>query len=236
MNWSRNTRVQNGDLTPGPVITNVCCLSEMENEDRLFTDGIPNPDRFGFWSLRSSSGSPPNSERIDEIATALGRERFFVDGDAYEREIIGACKNPTGDIAYVESRNGDGGHDELGFAQRYIDVSIKIHLQRKNGKTESVDIESYNPFFGCDVRFFEFVDPTFVLIYDEKHWTFACKFGDIWPPKFVKIEDRWIINNGVIAYIGYNQPNVRRVTFPNLDELPVIPIQEAESRGELPPK
>ena len=207
----------------------------MENNDRLFTDGIPNPDKFGFWSLRSSAGSPPDSQRIDELASKLGRERFFVDDQNYECELIGACENSIGDIAYVESRTGDGGHNEHGFGQRFIDVAIKIHLKRSNGESESIDIESYNPFFGCDVRFFEFVGNSFVLIYREKHWTFAYRFGDIWPPKFVKIEDRWIINNDLIAYIGYKENQVRRVSFPELDVLPQIPLAEAESNGELPP-
>jgi len=207
----------------------------MKNDDRLFTDGIPNPDKFGFWSLRSSAGEPPDSQRIEEIASKLGRERFYVDDSNYECELIGACENLAGDIAYVESRTGDGGHSEHGFGQRFIDVSIKIHLKRKSGETESVDIESYNPFFGCDVRLFEPDGTSFVLIYREKHWTFAYRFGDAWPPKFVKIEDRWIINNNVLAFVGYKEKHVRRVSFPRLDELPQISISEAKSNGELPP-
>lgn len=74
-----------------------------------------------------------------------------------------------------------------------------------------------------------------MLIYREKHWTFACRFGDIWPPRFAKIEDRWIVNNNTLASIGYQEASVRRLTFPELEPLDRLPVAEAEPLGLLPP-
>lgn len=68
-----------------------------------------------------------------------------------------------------------------------------------------MDIESYNPFFGCDVRFFERIGETVVLIYREKHWTFACRFGDVWPPGFVRVDDYWLIHGSQLACLGYKE-------------------------------
>lgn len=100
---------------------------------------------------------------------------------------------------------------------------------------DSVDIESYNPFFGCDVRLLEWIDGAAVLIYREKHSTYACQFGDVWPPKFAKIEDRWIKKDGILGCIGYGEERVRRLTFPGLNDIEPISMGEAERVGLLPP-
>jgi len=206
----------------------------MDDADRLFVHGNANPMKFGWWSIRSSAGEPPDPKRIEDAAALLGRSVFFIDEKGHECEIIGAAISATGDIAYVESRAKDVGFNRYGFNQRQIDVSIRVHLIDRSGNHNASDIESYNPFFGCDVRFFEWLDHIAALIYREKHWTFACRFGDIWPPKFVKIEDDWIINGNVLGYIGYREEVVRRLTFPHLDVLAAIPATEAAGLGLLP--
>lgn len=199
----------------------------MDDADRLFVDGRPNPNQFG-WLIRSCAGDEPDPQRIAEAAARLHRPAFFVDDACYECQILGAAIHPSGgDLAYVESRAKDVGD--------HIDISIQIHWTNASGTHESVDIQSYNPFFGCDVRFLEWIDDTAILIYREKHWTFACRFGDIWPPRFVKIEHRWIIQNGVVGFIGYQEEMVRLLTFPALDAIEPISIAEAEKWGLLPP-
>lgn len=206
----------------------------MTERDRLFTHGNPNPEKFG-WSIRSSAGDVPDPKRIDDVAARLGRPAFQLDDDGYECEIIGGTAHPSGSIAWVETRSKDVGYNAHGARQREIDISIRVHLLRPTGKHDSADIESYNPFFGCDIRFFEWVGETALLIYREKHWTFACRFGDVRPPRFVKIEDRWLINGNVLASIGYKDQSVRRLSFPMLDEMSPISKNEAERLGQLPP-
>lgn len=202
----------------------------MEDADRLFMHGRANPDKFG-WSIRSSAGEPPDVERIAEAARVLDRPVAFVDPDGFECEIIGAATSAWGDIAYVESRAKDVGFNRYGFNQRQIDVSIRVHLLEAAGGHRSADIESYNPFFGCDVRFFEWIGPTAVLIYREKHSTIACGFGEAWPPRFVKIEDDWVIHGDVLGYVRYKEEVVRRLSFPELDVLEPIPLAEAARAG-----
>ena len=205
----------------------------MDDDDRLFVHGNANPREFG-WSIRSSAGESPDPKRNEDAAALLGRPVFFVDTDGYECEIIGAATNAWGDIAYVESRAKDVGFNQYGANQRHVDISIRVHLTEKSGGHKSADIESYNPFFGCDVRFFDWKDHTVVLVYREKHWTFACRFGDIWPPRFVKIEDDWILNDKVLEYSGYKEDVVCRLSFPQLDVLEPIVMAQAAGLGLLP--
>jgi hypothetical protein len=207
----------------------------MDEADRLFAHGLANPMKYGL-PIRSSAGEPPDPKRIQEAADLLGRPVFFVDTDGYECEIIGAATSSSDDIAYVESRARDAGFHPHGANQREIDISIRVHLIAKSGEHRSADIESYNSFFGCDVRYFEWIHRAAVLIYREKHWTFVCRFGDIWPPRFVKIEDDWVINDNVLAYIGCKEEEIRLLSFPQLDGLEAIPAVQAARLGLLPGK
>ena len=84
------------------------------------------------------------------------------------------------------------------------------------------------------MRFFEWIGDTAVLIYREKHWTFAYRFGDVWPPKFLKIEDDWLIRDNQLAYIGYKEDSVRRLSFPALDPLDQLPKEEAVKLNLMP--
>lgn len=199
--------------------------TKLDADDRLFAEGRANPAKFGI-PVRWSAGGAPDVGRLAEAAGLLGRPVSLVDSDGYECEIIGAAVHEIGDIAYVESRAKDMGGN--------IDISIRIHLVREGGRHESADIQSYNPFFGCDVRFFEWLDAAALLIYREKHWTFACRFGDVWPPKFVKIEDHWVIDGGILSYVGHKDPLVRRLTFPALDGLDPMSLAVAVKNGLFP--
>ena len=205
----------------------------MEDADRLFVHGRANPIKFG-WPIRSSAGETPDTERIADVAQLLGRPVSLVDADGYECELIGAAVGPNKQFAFVESRAKDVEFNRYGANQRHIDISIRVHLVDESGERRFAEIESYNPFFGCDVRFFEWVGSMSVLIYREKHWTFAYCLGDVWPPRFVKIEDVWIINGDTFGYIGYKEEAVRRLRFPELDPLEPISVAEAKQVGLYP--
>lgn len=84
------------------------------------------------------------------------------------------------------------------------------------------------------MRLLEWIGHTALLIYREKHWTFAYSFGEVWPPKFEKIEDDWLIHDGQLAYIGYKQEVVRRLGVPNLDEQPSLLFEEAVKQDLMP--
>ncbi|MFT5107025.1 MAG: hypothetical protein ACI9UA_002653 [Pseudoalteromonas tetraodonis] len=81
---------------------------------------------------------------------------------------------------------------------------------------------------------FEWVGDSVVLMYRDKHWTFAYRVGDVWSLKFVKIEDDWLIHDEQLAYIGYKEDSVRRVSFPTLDSLNSISLEEATKLNLMP--
>lgn len=115
-------------------------------------------------------------------------------------------------------------------------MSIKIHYLNERGELSEVPIESYNPFFGCDVGFLNWMSAEHaLLIYTEKHWTFAYRIGDQWPPAYKKIESRWGIQGDTLLFLKYKGDEVHRLRIPSLEELPSISVLEAEKEGTLPP-
>lgn len=120
--------------------------------------------------------------------------------------------------------------------RNFVDVAIKIHFVDGNGRDQSVDIESYNPFFGCDVALIEWFDEQIaILIYREKHSTFIYRIGDKWPPANAKIEDRWQISGNVLLFREYQAEFVRRLLLPKLTPISTITIDEAKALHQMPP-
>src|SRR5262249_19139502 len=138
----------------------------------------PNP-------LVACNGDQPNPEEISRAAAILSRDPFYTDHNGFDCEIIAATINADlRRFVYVESRAKKG--------PQFVNVTIKIHFVDSHGSDFAVDIESYNPFFGCDVRFIGWINnDVALLIYREKHHAFVYRVGDAWPPVFAKIDDRW---------------------------------------------
>lgn len=152
---------------------------------------------------------------IEEAAKVLQRPPAFRDKRGYQCELLAAAVHPQVDrIAYVESRM------RKRWWSAMWDVSIKIHLWRAGGQDRSVDIRSYNPFFGCEVEYFQWLGEEVVLIYTEKHETYACGFGSKWPPRFVEIKERWSIDGLVLTYWDSRDQLIGRLSIPDLTALP----------------
>ena len=199
----------------------------VSHPDRTFIGGRANPYKYGM-PLRFTSGDHPDQETILRAAVRLKREPFYVDNDGFECEIIAAAVHADGlRLVYVESRAKPCG--------KFVDITIKINYVNAFGGTSHVDIESYNPFFGCDVGFLRWInDDIALLIYTEKHWTFAYRIGDKWPPNFVKIEELWQIKDDVLSYRKYKADVVKRLRIPSLEPMHDISVSDAERDGTLP--
>jgi len=81
------------------------------------------------------------------------------------------------------------------------------------------------------IELIEWVGRTVVLIYREKHSSIACRFGDIWPPGFVEIQDDWSINGNTLNYVEYKKDAVGRLSLPDLEVMDSISMSEAFRLG-----
>jgi hypothetical protein len=201
------------------------------SDNPLYKGGFPNPDRLGFISLRRSFGGGGNDDEIARAALIIGIPVRYVDSDGYEREIIAAAiEGGNGETAYVQCRAKDLG------ARDGVDIDFHIHLRAADGQDLSWPIKSYNPYFGCDVAFFEWIDKSVVFIYREKHDTYACTVAQGAAPVFMTIADDWVISGRVLGYWGWQETRVSRLTLPALLPLEAISEEEARAQSVLPPK
>lgn len=181
-----------------------------------------------FLSVRRSWQDKGDKKAIEATAVLLNRPVCFVDEEGYERKILGAAIHTNGRrVAYVESREKS--------LEECVDVTIKIHSRDEEGGDRSVDIESHNPFFGCSVQMFEWIGDIAMLMYREKNRMYVCRIDKDWPPRFVKIEDCWWLQDGTIYYCSYRRKDVYRLSFPELEELEPISLAAAKEKGMEPP-
>lgn len=185
------------------------------------------PAWFALLGSYRSTPADPDPRRAEQVAGLLDRPTRYVDGEGYEREIVAAAKcGLTRAAAYVESRSRWHGQVQ--------DISYHLHVRGSTGREAAWEVESYNPYFGCDVGFLEWYGDSVLLIYREKHKTYVCRFGLDSPAEFRAIEDDWVLDGPQLGYWGYKETTVRRVAIPSLDDLP--PLSEGEAvRWELLP-
>jgi hypothetical protein len=195
-----------------------------ENAKWLFTCGTSNTvASFGF-----SAGSEPDPQRVEAAAGILGRSVRLVDEKGYQREMFAAAINEqTGTVAYVESRAKQ--------LRDRVDIAIHSHVRAKDGCEVVWEIISYNPYFGCNVRFIEWFGETVLMIYREKHRTYACRIGLDFPPVYKEIGDYWAMNGSVLASRrDKDETTVRRLSIPELSELPDLSQDDAQQAGIFP--
>jgi hypothetical protein len=138
----------------------------------------------------------------------------------FQREIIAATQPVAGCLlAYVESqaRQNHGGG---------VEVAFHLLIRDPDGSVRGTELESYNPYFGCEVGHLEWCGECVVLIYREKHRTYVCRVGMSGPAAFVAIGDDWVVEGGVVTHRSGEGAPARRLALPELDELPPLPDGE----------
>ena len=200
-----------------------------DSTDRLFDGGQPNPEMAGIPLRGDVAGEEPAADRISEAARLLGRPVQFVDSEGFEQEIISATPvRSDGALAYVTTSAKDVGP--------YIDITIRFHVRDARSQDVSSSIESYNPYFGCDVRYLEWMGSTAVLIYREKHNTYVSACDGVGAPQYVKIADSWVLNGSVLGYWKYKATEVQRIKLPLLEPMEAISEAAAVASEVCPPK
>lgn len=192
----------------------------------IIMDSVRNhPRRFGL-TIRQCSGDDPNVNGISRVAHALHRDPYITDRDGFDCDILAGAMHPDGSqFTYIEQRSKSGPHA--------VDVTIKIHHVTDIGSNRSEDIKSYNPFFGCNVRYLQWHGDSVVMVYREKHHTYAATYGRNWPPVFHPIGDRWIINGASLAYAD-DDGTIERLSVPELNQVGKLSESQAKEAGLFP--
>ena len=172
---------------------------------------------LGFRATRRR----PDPENIDEAARLLERPAKYTDPDGYEMRIDAAVfSGLTGAVASLEARSK--------YVGAFHDIRYDLRLRDAAGRAAECVPYTYNPYFGCRPEFMEWYGDAVLMIYGEKHGTYALRFGFDGPPVSRKVSHRWLLDGHELAFRHHGEPHVSRVSVPDLADLP--PLSEAEAR------
>ncbi len=206
----------------------------------MYPNGIPDPDRIGFIQLNALGHGGDFQAAIAMVCQKLGREPHFVDERGYEQEVTAASVDEAHRrMAWVEC------HSKESKTSYYVDVSFDLKVQVESDLVVDWEIETYNPYFGCQIELFYWMPEHLVVIYHEKHDTFLCSFAvasgesegtlSRRPIARHEIADEWLVWEGEVIYRSETVDKVARRQLPQLDLLEEWSADHARSLGLLPP-
>ncbi|MCA9692717.1 MAG: hypothetical protein KC636_24165 [Myxococcales bacterium] len=231
----------------------------MADDDELkalshYPAGIPNPATLGFIPI-SMIGRPltPAFPELPAVAERLGRAVRETDDDGFERELLAAAIHPDGVYyAWVESRCKVNG--------TFVDIDFQICTAGPAGEEYRRSIETYNPYFGCDVQHFAWHGDRLIAIYREKHRTYAFRLSlgaelddDGWDDgdwdeeddydlsaweedgSFIGITDEWALLADHLVYVPYKLDWVGVLPLGEVARPRELSVEEARAEGLLPP-
>jgi len=204
---------------------------ERGGAEPLYRDGVPNPERLGFMPV-SMAGLGPTESSVAaiEVARVLNRPVEFVDEQGYERSIIAGAVDAEGKLlAWVENKSKE-------ITSQYVDVEFRLKIMVDNQIVVDWVVETYNPYFGCHVGYMAWHDQWLVLIYREKHDTYACTFTLNGTMRRECISDYWLVSKGQISFVSERPYLVERFSLPELARLGDLSGEEASAKGVLPPR
>ncbi|QJW92623.1 hypothetical protein FTUN_0120 [Frigoriglobus tundricola] len=170
----------------------------------------------------------PDPIGIEAAALALGRGVKAAAGFGFEVEICAAAMCPRmGAVAFLESRSKwtRGSQDVIAYTLR---------LRELVGRATSWEVETDNPYCGCDPQFIEWFGDVVVFVYREKHHAYVARVGFDHRPDYRSIADDWILDAREIVYRRAHAPTVERLSIPDLEALPPLSAEEAGERDLLP--
>jgi hypothetical protein len=210
------------------------------DSEPLYEKRAVNPVREHFLPMhqRGTASFIFQTEReIHQVADRLGHPAEYVDQEGYEVEITAAAVDPHQDrLAWVHLRQKELGWSPFtGKTGHFLDISFHLRALVNGQLTLNWEICTYNPYFGCMVGYINWIGDHVVMIYREKHDTYAATGHIDGSVKYMKIEDRWTVQGTIVAYLGWRATEVQRLSLPGLELLPPLSKDEAIQMGLLAP-
>jgi hypothetical protein len=150
------------------------------------------------------------------------------DERGYEHAIEDEAVHPDkGHVAYVECRQKWIERD----GRPWLDIEYRLKVRRDGRLALDWEIDTYNPAFGCEVGHLGWHGDWVVMIYTEKHDTFACSWLAGGEVRLRKIAYRWRVVDEVIEFCQWGSAQVERLALPDLQPLPALTGAEAWETG-----
>jgi hypothetical protein len=163
--------------------------------------------------------SVDQTQAIRFVAEQLGRPVVYTDSEGYEREIVGAAAADGGrKMAWVEGRSKSIGN--------VMDVEFILHAKTSAADLPSWTVETYNPYFGCQVGYMGWSGEQVVLLYVEKHKTLLAVLGPSASPRLCPIGAEWWLAGDVVYFPSESEEElVEGVRIPDLTRMTPLAVR-----------
>lgn len=166
--------------------------SDDYNFDELFDD-MTDEKRLGFYEEFPLDLDPDFEDVVEMLNKLSEAKTIYIDADDYEWRITAkVIDEQKRRVAWVEWRYKEGVGE-----REYHNYYLKA--RDESGKLIKWEIETYNPYFGCDTEFLEWMDDDLIFIYREKHDTFAVRINKDERER-IEISHNWKIVDNVLIY------------------------------------
>lgn len=145
---------------------------------------------------------------VDEACARLGWPRQWLAVDGHEHTIIAGAVDARR-VVWVERRfRGDPTWD---------DVEYTLWVAVDGALTLAWTVETYNPYFGCEVGFLRLGADEVVVVYREKHRTIVASLALAGGATMRALADRWrVVGDELLWESRVSRGLVERVRLPDL--------------------
>lgn len=159
---------------------------------------------------------------IAQVCARIDRPEEWLADDGYEHTIVGGAVDGAR-TAWVERRSQLRGGWE--------DVDYFLRVRAGDALVREWVVDTYNPYFGCDVGELRFCGDTVAVIYREKHATIVCALAPGAAPRLRAISDDWQIRGDVVLHTSEARGLVEQLRLPDL--APLVPLPRAAAVEHL---
>jgi hypothetical protein len=159
----------------------------------------------------------PHRLLLAAISKALGRE--LPSGASYQ--VLGGAVDPVRNrVAWIDTTTGPVGEGG------YVPVDMRLHAIVDGRVLIDRAIESYNPYFGCEVGYLAWWGDEVVSIYREKHRTlvWAVPLAEEGTARLVTIEDHWVVDGDLVVFAGGFPGLLEAIALPSLAPRTPLPL------------
>lgn len=163
-----------------------------------------------------------NTVAIAAVCARIAQPREQAGADGTLRTIVGGAID--GDrIAWVEQRSRNEGYEDID--------GYTLYLRAGDELLRGWVVDTYNPWFGCEVQHLRWLGDEVLAIYNEKHHTIACVLGRVGAPRMQVIAHEWRRLGDLVLYRSEARGLVERLLLPELS--PRTPLSVADAALEL---
>lgn len=161
---------------------------------------MPLENRLGFFTTSALDLSPDFESALTMLKQLADPQKpAFEDELEYRWLITASSLDPEQQrLLWVEWRTKDQGH--LGFDNYYLKA------RDREGALRLWEIETYNPYFGCQVHYLGWAENSAILIYEDKHACFVACLDPENQVRRLEIGPEWQLTETPAQHLRFCDP------------------------------